>query len=175
MFIAKHILSILLILNLFIGSVGIDIYRHICGTTGISIVSAFFERHCSVLEGHSCCDSEPKGTKDLNKIASCCDEENTGECDFTEHYKVFENCCTNIVENIKINLIANFERNHQIYFILPFRIDFNIKPIFNLINPFYRVYHLLINTEIISSGAIATKYIHHISKFNSSDTEIPLS
>ncbi len=172
---AKKILSFFLLLNLLISSVGIDIYQHICGKTGVLIISAFYETNCSVLVDHNNHDCNYIGLKYLENNSSCCSGENNDLSHPFSTNEISEKCCVSIVEYLKLNFDANSERSTQISFKLPFKIDFNIKPIINIINPFCKLNDSFITFGIITSGAITTKYIHFITSISSSDKELPLS
>ncbi len=171
----ENILSLVLVLNLIIGSIGIDIYHHICGTTGVSNVSAFIERNYSEIDDHTCCNELPQIIELNCEESSCCNEVNASKHNKTINCNLTDSCCTNEYEQLKISIITINERNQQIQFIPNFKIDFDIQPILNFQSNYSEIKNLFFPPDIISAGLIATSFIHQSAKNSTSDTEIPLS
>jgi len=84
----KHTITLLLLVFLFIGNVGVNIFKHICEEDGV-IVSYVFD------EGEEQCD-EHTMTQDLPE---CCHPEESNDSED-------KGCCDDEVEYIKLNVEA---------------------------------------------------------------------
>lgn len=119
----KHIIALLLIVSLTVGFSGIEIFHHVCSTTGIHIISILGEKDCptdkhrnikkekiEVLQDNekSCCSekTESEIPSVIENQVPCCSEseqDNDSKIPLQNGSSFDSKCCNNFIQIIALD------------------------------------------------------------------------